>query len=104
MNDLKPFQHGEEGTHGCCDKRLQKEGGKARCCYCVPHEKCEFNQLEKLKSGENKDKREKNKKKTYTATFLGKSYEQLERLSKNRESKLYVLIKALDLLEKAKNV
>lgn len=41
--------------------------------------------------------------KTYTATFIGKRYEQLERLSKGK-SKLYVIIKALDLLEKAKNV
>ena len=44
------------------------------------------------------------KEKIYTATFLGKKYEQLERLSKNRKSKLYVITKALDLLEKAKNV
>ena len=43
MNDLKPFKHGEEGTHFCCDKRLKKEGKKARCCECVPHDDCEFN-------------------------------------------------------------
>ena len=44
------------------------------------------------------------KENTYTATFVGKHYEQLERLSKNSESKLYVITKALDLLEKAKNI
>lgn len=42
FDDLKPFEHGEEGTHSCCSKRLSKEGGKARCCYCVPHEGCEI--------------------------------------------------------------
>ena len=45
-----------------------------------------------------------NEDKSYTVKFTGKRYEQLERLSKNRKSKLYVIIKALDLLEKAKNV
>ena len=44
------------------------------------------------------------KEKQYTVTFIGKRYEQLERLSKNRKSKLLVITKALDLLEKAKNV
>lgn len=29
-------------THTCCKARLEKEGGKARCCYCVPHEDCDF--------------------------------------------------------------
>jgi len=47
MKDLKPFEHGEEGTHTCCKPRLKKEGGKARCCYCVPHEGCEMK--EKIK-------------------------------------------------------
>lgn len=42
MNDLKPFKHGEEGTHSCCNARLKKEGGKAMCCYCNPHKDCEF--------------------------------------------------------------
>ena len=45
-----------------------------------------------------------NKKEAYTIIFSGKRYEQLERLSKNRKSKMYVIIKALDLLERAKNV
>ena len=44
------------------------------------------------------------KEKIYKTTFTGKRYEQLERLSKKRGSKLYVITKALDLLEKAKNV
>ena len=46
----------------------------------------------------------KEKEKEYTVTFVGKRYEQLERLSKKSGSKLAVIIKALDLLEKAKNL
>lgn len=42
MNDLKPFKHGEEGTHTACDARLKAEGLKTRCCYCVPHDGCEM--------------------------------------------------------------
>ena len=42
--------------------------------------------------------------KIYTATFSGKRYEQLERLSKKSGSKLKVIIEALNLLEKAKNL
>ena len=34
--------HGKEGTHTACDRRLEVEGGKARCCYCVPHGNCEL--------------------------------------------------------------
>jgi len=44
------------------------------------------------------------KEKKCTVTFIGERYEQLERLSKGRGSKLLVVIKALDLLEQAKNV
>ena len=43
MNDLKPFVHGEEGTHYVCDNRLKEEGGKAICCECNPHEDCDMN-------------------------------------------------------------
>jgi len=44
------------------------------------------------------------KEKQYTITFTGKRYEQLERLSVKRKSKLYIIIQALNLLEKAKNI
>lgn len=47
MNDIKPHRHGDEGegsTHSCCNARLKAEGGKARCCYCVPHEDCGLTQ------------------------------------------------------------
>ena len=43
MNDLKPFKHADEGegsTHSVCQNRLKKEGGKATCCHCNPHENC----------------------------------------------------------------
>jgi len=32
MNDLKPFNHGEEGTHSVCSKH--NIGGKSVCCEC----------------------------------------------------------------------
>jgi len=50
-----------------------------------------------------KKREEEIKIKEYTVTFLGKRYEQLERLSKGK-SKLLIITKALDLLEKSKNV
>lgn len=28
IDDLAPFQHGQEGTHGACDEMLKKHGGK----------------------------------------------------------------------------
>jgi hypothetical protein len=43
MNDLKKFQHGEEGTHHACQSRIDKEGMQSRCCSCVPHEGCDIN-------------------------------------------------------------
>jgi len=27
-------------THQTCSNRLDKEGGKAQCCNCVPHNNC----------------------------------------------------------------
>lgn len=30
-------------THLACNKRIKEMGGKAQCCYCVPHENCEIN-------------------------------------------------------------
>lgn len=41
MNDLKPFKHGEEGTHGCCQEVLEKMGNQATCCECNGH-KCKI--------------------------------------------------------------
>lgn len=32
----------KEETHTACQRRLKKEGGKSRCCYCEPHEDCEW--------------------------------------------------------------
>ena len=49
------------------------------------------------------EKKDLKKEKEYTVTFIGKRYSQLERLSKGK-SKLLVIIKAIDLLEKAKNM
>lgn len=55
MNDVKPFTHGDEGTHYVCATRLKQEGGEAHCCYCVPHEGCEISEAPYL----SKQKREK---------------------------------------------
>jgi hypothetical protein len=41
--DPQTFIHGQEGTHMTCQKRLDTEGGKARCCICVPHQGCKYN-------------------------------------------------------------
>jgi len=49
------------------------------------------------------EKKDLKKEKEYTVTFFGKRYEQLKRLSKGK-SKLLVIVKAIDLLEKAKNI
>jgi hypothetical protein len=29
-------------THSTCNKRLLQKGGKAECCWCVPHSDCDF--------------------------------------------------------------
>ena len=41
-SDLKPFKHGEEGTHIVCKDRLNKHGINSKCCICYPHEGCEL--------------------------------------------------------------
>lgn len=33
---------GEHETHTACNSRIKNEGGKSRCCYCVPHENCDL--------------------------------------------------------------
>ena len=42
ISDTKPFEHGEEGTHGCCQEISEKMGDKATCCSCTGH-KCKDN-------------------------------------------------------------
>src|SRR3990167_1000810 len=39
---------GGEETHSACQKRIKEEGGKARCCHCVPHKDCEINSTPKV--------------------------------------------------------
>lgn len=34
--------HGDEGTHYSCQTRIKEQGGKARCCECVPHKGCDY--------------------------------------------------------------
>ena len=48
-------------------------------------------------------KKEEKKVKVYKVALVGKRYEQLERLSKNKKSFLLTIVTALDLMEKAKN-
>lgn len=38
LNDLKPFQHGDEGTHFACKEMSEKYGGKVKCCGCTNHD------------------------------------------------------------------
>lgn len=42
MNDVLPFKHGQEGTHGACQEMIEKFGGKVGCCSCNGH-KCKVN-------------------------------------------------------------
>jgi hypothetical protein len=62
--DLKPFKHGSEGTHSCCNTRLKEMGGKATCCYCDPHLFCD------IKIAELKKKKFTPKPKNYNRTKL----------------------------------
>lgn len=39
IEDLKPFEHGQEGTHNACSEMIEKYGGKTQCCTCTGH-KC----------------------------------------------------------------
>lgn len=41
MNDLKPFKHGDEGTHAICNKHMAELGWKAGCCECAGKTDCE---------------------------------------------------------------
>lgn len=47
---FKDTQNGT--THVVCNNRLTKEGGKAKCCECEPHDDCNLGQAETHK-GEN---------------------------------------------------
>lgn len=38
MNDLKPFRHGQEGTHFVCNKHADAN----ECCGCALKEDCSF--------------------------------------------------------------
>lgn len=42
MTNKTDFKHGQEGTHTVCDTRLKNDGGKALCCYCMPHQGCDL--------------------------------------------------------------
>lgn len=42
------MKHREEGTHYACNARLEAEGGKTRCCKCVPHENCGIEFADKI--------------------------------------------------------
>jgi hypothetical protein len=37
INDLKQFEHGQEGTHYACQKMINELGGSAGCCGCNKH-------------------------------------------------------------------
>ena len=41
----KETKHEQDSTHICCNNRLKKEGGKARCCICIPHKNCNLSDI-----------------------------------------------------------
>lgn len=38
VSDFKPFEHGQEGTHGACQYMVALMGDKAECCTCSGHD------------------------------------------------------------------
>lgn len=44
LSDVKPFNHGQEGTHFSCSKMIEMMGGNVLCCQCVGHE-CDDNRV-----------------------------------------------------------
>ncbi len=38
INDIKPFEHDQEGTHYACAKMANKYGTKVECCGCTKHD------------------------------------------------------------------
>ena len=75
---MNNFEHGEEGTHSCCNKRLKEEGGKARCCYCVFHKDCGNDQptpsLEPLDKDWEKELREDWEDRVHGGHFVDQLY------------------------------
>lgn len=41
------LDHVRSQIHTACKSRIEKEDVEARCCYCVPHEGCEFSECRK---------------------------------------------------------
>lgn len=37
MEDEQPKYRHDDKFHSCCAERLNKHGGNAKCCFCVPH-------------------------------------------------------------------
>jgi hypothetical protein len=61
-------------THFACNKRIKEEGGKAKCCFCFPHNNCEFEIKQKRKEITN-EKIQENKQGFIMATsFFGVFY------------------------------
>ena len=74
--------HGEEGTHSVCYRRFKKRGGKAKCCYCVPHKDCKINisqeaARELLKHAKTLKPKESNQEKWEDSEVVGNIYEGL---------------------------
>lgn len=55
--DLKQFNHGSEGTHYCCNRRLKELGMKATCCVCDSHLPCDLRPKASIKKPDKKIKK-----------------------------------------------
>ena len=77
---LNDFMTKNSDTHVVCEERLAREGGKATCCDCDPHEGCTIN-VPMTKSKQNKvfnDLPEKDQKKIIRGAMEHAKYLQDE--------------------------
>lgn len=95
MNDLKPFKHGEEGTHYVCQEVLELKGGKATCCGCSGH-KCKKPKPMKRIKKEVEKKKHIHRYKVYGSTAVCKCG-QIKVKSSPKPTKIEKLIEEIEI-------
>lgn len=95
MNDLKPFKHGEEGTHYVCQEVLELKGGKATCCGCSGH-KCKKPKPMKRIKKEVEKKKHIHRYKVYGSTAVCKCG-QIKVKSSPKPTKVEKLIEEIEI-------